>query len=208
MAGDVDICNLALGHLGEDATLSSIDPPEGSAHAEHCATFYPIARDSVVSLVEPAWATKRVNLALITPDEQPDIWTYAYTYPGSVIRVLSVGLPEATMISAERQNWISEALTNGSPVIYTNAPLATARVLARITDTTKFGPLMVEAIARKLAAFLAGPIIKGVEGMKVSAAHTESFEKLELPRARWEIKQQERSDAYMNHTPSNIAARS
>ena len=46
MPSEVDICNLALGHLGDSATVATIDPPEGSAQAEHCARFYPIARDA------------------------------------------------------------------------------------------------------------------------------------------------------------------
>ena len=50
MASEVDICNLALGHLGDNATVSSISPPEGSAQAEHCARFYPIARDALLEM--------------------------------------------------------------------------------------------------------------------------------------------------------------
>ena len=48
MASAVDICNLALSHLGDTATVASLDPPEGSAQAEHCARFYPVARDALV----------------------------------------------------------------------------------------------------------------------------------------------------------------
>ena len=33
MASEVDICNLALAHLGDAATVSSINPPEGSIQA-------------------------------------------------------------------------------------------------------------------------------------------------------------------------------
>ena len=46
MASVADICNMALGHLGDSATVASIDPPEGSAQAEHCARFYPMVRDA------------------------------------------------------------------------------------------------------------------------------------------------------------------
>ena len=50
MASEIAICNLALSHLGDAANIASIDPPEGSAQAEHCATFYPIARDSLLEM--------------------------------------------------------------------------------------------------------------------------------------------------------------
>ena len=48
MATEVDICNLALAHLGDDATIASLNPPEGSAQAEKAARFYPIARNSLL----------------------------------------------------------------------------------------------------------------------------------------------------------------
>jgi len=47
VASTVDICNLALGYLGDTATVSSLNPPDGSAQAQHCARFYPIARTSI-----------------------------------------------------------------------------------------------------------------------------------------------------------------
>lgn len=208
MASDVDICNLALSHIGEDANVSSIVTPD-SVPAEHCQRFYPIARDAVISLVEPHFAIKRVNLALLAlaaPDYQPDTWTYAYSYPNG-LRVLSVGLPEATLVDADRQDWDSEALTNGTLVIYTNTEQATARVLNRITDTTKFGPLLVEAIARRLAAYLAGPIIKGIEGVKVSGAQYKIFNDIDYPNAARENKVQSRGKLYRDFTPSSLAAR-
>ena len=50
MASEVDICNLALGHLGDNATVASLNPPEGSVQAQHCARFYPIARDALLEM--------------------------------------------------------------------------------------------------------------------------------------------------------------
>ena len=34
MASEVDICNLALSHFGQDTKIDAIDPPDGSAEAE------------------------------------------------------------------------------------------------------------------------------------------------------------------------------
>ena len=42
MASEIDIVNLALSRLGDDATVASLYPPEGSAQAEHGARFYPV----------------------------------------------------------------------------------------------------------------------------------------------------------------------
>jgi hypothetical protein len=206
MASPVDISNLALGFLGDVAEVTNISPPEGSAQAEHCSKFYPQARDEVISLVEPSWAKQRIPaLALIEPDEQPDIWTYAYSAPNA-IRVLSIGLPEATLVDADRQEWDQEALADGSIVIYTNTELATARILARITDTTKFGPLFTRAVVRLLASYLAGPVIKGMEGMKVGGAHYDAFIKHDLPQAIREARVG-RSNQYRDFIPSSLKAR-
>jgi hypothetical protein len=40
MASEVQICNLALSRIGEDGSIISLDPPEGSEHAAACAAFY------------------------------------------------------------------------------------------------------------------------------------------------------------------------
>ena len=63
MASEVEICNLALAHLGDEATVASIDPPEGSAQAEHCQRFYPVSRNSLLEMHDWAFATKRATLA-------------------------------------------------------------------------------------------------------------------------------------------------
>ena len=60
MSSEIDICNLALARLGDDATVASIDPPEGSAQAEQCARFYSIARDTMLEMHDWRFATKRV----------------------------------------------------------------------------------------------------------------------------------------------------
>ncbi len=93
MSSEVDIVNLALSNLGEAATVSSIDPPEGSAEAEHAAMFYPMARDSMLEMHEWRFATKRVLLALTGSDTFE--WTYAYALPAGMLRALAV-LPETS----------------------------------------------------------------------------------------------------------------
>ena len=61
MATEIDICNLALAHLGDDATIASIKPPEGSAQAEHAARYYPIARNSLLESHTWNFAAKRAS---------------------------------------------------------------------------------------------------------------------------------------------------
>lgn len=182
MASEVDICNLALGHLGDSATVSSLNPPEGSAQAEHCSRFYPIARDSLLEMHNWGFSTKRANLALLTSTFSE--WQYCYAQPADAINLLAVlssdatddysvplqysssvmGVPITMGGVYEPQPFSSEILDDGTPVIYTNQVNAMLRYTATVSDTTTFSPLFVDALSWLLASYLAGPIIKGDAG--------------------------------------------
>ena len=89
MASIVGICNLALARLGDEATVISINPPEGSAQAGHCQRFYPMALDSLLESHAWGFATKRATLAPWV-SAAPAEWGYAYAVPGDMLRALSV----------------------------------------------------------------------------------------------------------------------
>lgn len=188
MASEVDICNLALGNLGDAANLQSISPPDGSAQADHCARFYPIARDALLEMHHWGFASKRVALAqLANPVTQ---WTYCYAQPTDLIDTIAVldpastddtsaGIPspvgmwyETPMVNAGSytpQPYTLEAAADGSDVLYTNQANALLRYVARITDTSKFSPLFVRVLAASLSSMLAGPVIKGEAGLAAAA---------------------------------------
>lgn len=182
MASEVDICNLALGHLGDAATVSSLNPPEGSAQAEHAARFYPIARDSLLELHAWNFATTRVALAALG-SSWPE-WQYCYASPTDAVNLLAVLDPQAANDYSVANNYgftqtgfplvgsgtytpqpySQETLPDGTLVIYTNQENAVLRYTRSVTDTTIFSPLFVDALAWYLASYLAGPIIKGDTG--------------------------------------------
>lgn len=193
MASEVDICNLALGQLGDSATVASLNPPEGSTQAEHCARFYPIARDSALEMHAWGFATLRVNLALLS-NQWPE-WRYAYAQPNDALNLLAVLAPDATndystgvILSGTLagnvntgtgiytpQEFTSESDNNGNPIILTNQVNATLRYTRRITDPTRFSPLFVQALATLLASHLAGPILKGELGRQTAKALLQEF---------------------------------
>lgn len=179
MASAVDICNLALSHLGDAATVSSIDPPEGSVQAEQCKRFYPIARDSLLQSHLWNFNVYRSTLALLT--DEMDQWDYIYAWPNNAIDIFTVFNYEKSDDYREPASEIAdgvipvfgayvpqpysiETLSDGSRVICTNVEEALARYSVLITDTSKFSPLFVEALGWSLASKLAGPIIRGKEG--------------------------------------------
>jgi hypothetical protein len=98
MASEVGICNLALSHLGDTATVASIKPPDASVQAQLCARFYPIARDALLEMGSWGFATRRVQLTRLNlptftdaaGNATPGTWLYAYALPNAVINVISV----------------------------------------------------------------------------------------------------------------------
>lgn len=88
MPSKIDICNLALAHLGDEATYSSIAPPEGSAQAEHCARFYPVARDALLEAHAWTFATTRARSR--RRRTRPAGWLYAYARPNESMCLLAV----------------------------------------------------------------------------------------------------------------------
>jgi hypothetical protein len=203
VASEVDICNLALSHLGDDATVASIDPPEGSAQAEHCARFYPVARNALLELHTWNFATRRATLALL--DDEGTQWTYTYEQPSDALRVLSVlhvdapddlavpAFPTAGRAVYTPQPFVCESDALGRKIIYTNQEDAMVRYTAFVTDTTKFSPLFVTALTWKLAAMLAGPVIKGDAGRAEAKRCEEMFQ-------MW-MRQAITSDANQRHVP-------
>jgi hypothetical protein len=161
MASEVDISNLALARLGDVASVASINPPEGSAQAEHCARFYPIARDSMLELHDWKFSTRRATLAQLSATSWD--WAYAYSLPNNLIRILAV-LPAEASADDQGVDYDTENDASGNAMILTDLPEATVRYSVRVTDTTKFPPLFVDALAWLLASHLAGPVIKGDAG--------------------------------------------
>lgn len=202
MANDVDIANIALGHLGDDATVSSFDPPEGSIQAEHCARWYPIARDVVLERVDWSFATRRALLAEVTC-EFPQ-WEHAYALPSNCLRVRAILDPEAVdddsaffptsfattgqlatgVFDARNaangyytpQPFAIETDSSGARVILTNQADAMCRYTERVTDAGRFSPLFADALSWKLAAYLAGPVLKGDTGRAAGRACDQEFE--------------------------------
>jgi len=168
---------MALSHLGDSATVSSIDPPEGSAQAEHCARFYPHARDALLSAHPWNFATRREKLILL---DRPDgVWTHRYAMPNDALAVLAV-LPAARMDDYEQggiavtQEYQIER-EQGVPVLLTDAPDAVVRYISTSVDPMIYPAAFTDALAWRLAAMLAGPLLKGEMGAAEAKRCEEMF---------------------------------
>ena len=175
MASAVDICNLALSRLGDDATVSSIDPPEGSAQAEHCKRFYPIARDVALSKHTWNFATKRAALALLSNVSTAE-WQYAYSAPSDILST-SAGIniyPNGAFTEGGVAFAVETTTANGI-VIYTNVEDAYIRYTSKVTDTTRFTPEFVDALSYLLASYMPGPVLKGYRDIKMNVEMMKLF---------------------------------
>lgn len=198
-ASVVTICNLALAHLGDEANVSSISPPDGSAQAAHCSRFYPVARDTLLEMHNWDFSIQRVALAM-TARTPPGAWDYEYALPATCLRPLAVLDAEASDES-DSYDYIIEADDDGNRVILCNVENAYLRYVVQVTDTTKFSALFVNALSYLLASYLAGPILKSPEAKR---AMYESF-LAELGKAGVNNANSARRDPV--HTPDFVAVR-
>lgn len=187
MPNVIDLCNEALANIGDGANVSNIDPPDGSAQADHCKRFYPIARDVVLEMHDWGFASLRATLAPVSFAFTQ--WKFAYAVPNLCLRVRAILDPAATDDYSEPTAydvspfWTPQLLqgvytpqpfeietdpATGNRIILTNQENAVARYTVQVTDPAKFSPMFCQALVALLSSKLAGPIIKGDEGRKAA----------------------------------------
>lgn len=180
MFTQINICNLALGKLGDEAVVASVSPPFQSMQAQYCALFYPQALS--VLLQKHAWgfATLTAGLTQASANNNP-LWLFAYTLPADYLNLVAVKLPEALPLCYggthgpfNLDQFVEYDIQGG--VLYCNVDNA---VLVYVSSTlaveANFTPLFVEALAWLLASMLAGPMLKGDVGAAAAQRMTQMF---------------------------------
>lgn len=198
MASITDICNLALSELGNKAQVVSISPVDGTVESDLCARFFPIARDEILEAGDWSFARKRATLAQLSTNPSA-VWKYAYATPSDMLvpRRIPTGINEykdddSYDFEIEGDTLMTDAL---------NATLIYTRV---IEDPTKYTPGFITATAYKLAAYLAGPILRGEAGS--NAANT--LHKIAAQKVREAMSfDANRRWSQGWHTPSMVGAR-
>ena len=166
--GEIDICNLALGWLGERPIASFNDE---SNTAELCKNNYPSARDYTLEDGDWQFARRIETLAELEDPPNNPIPPYrgrVFQLPANALRVIR--LDDGT--GHWRLAWdrledriVVEPLIGLAPTS-AGIPLGSAAqenivyadLITRITDPTKFSPNFAQAVAGKLAWDLAMPI--------------------------------------------------
>lgn len=206
MATPVDICNLALSHIGARAQVSAISPPDGSVEAGYCARFYPLARREMLEAENWSFAAKRVPLAEVANESTQ--WLYAYALPADFIKARRI-LEQAELTALNID--VSQAMERQAApyeiegqVIRTNEPDAVLLYTREVTDSNSFSPMFVSALGMLVASYLSGPIIKGLEGARVGAQWRQAAMDLAASAAASNANNSTESGEFV---PSQISAR-
>jgi hypothetical protein len=178
---DVDICNLALVHVGSTEFLGAIDDDD-TAPARILAVVYRPVRDSVLERLWWPFATKEVALGLLDGVTRAG-WAFAYALPTDLVacQYISNGLRRgAPLVTASAV--VSPLWANSAPLpyagVYMRVPFAieasddsSGRILltdqdsatlvytASVTESA-YTPTFVDALSYKLAARLAFGLLK------------------------------------------------
>lgn len=136
MASQVDICNIAMHHLGQDEITSLSD---NTKRAALCNSAYPRLLDVMLSEYVWGFSRKRAILApnVTTPLFVTD-YTYAFTLPSDYMRMESM------------TDYDSDYLIEGNTILSNTNPLD-IRYVARVIDPNAMTPLFREAFGLRIA---------------------------------------------------------
>lgn len=139
MSSVVDICNRALQKLGAERIISLT---QDSVSARACNLAYEQVRDAELRAHVWNFAVKRAELAA---DATAPVYgyNYAYTLPSDCIRLLKNDYQEAFY----SDKWKIE----GRKIITDESAPLPIRYVYRVTDTTIFDTLFIEALSSKMA---------------------------------------------------------
>ncbi len=158
MASKIDVYNMALSHIGSTETVA--DDMERSVERITCSRFWDTCRDALFSYKDVEWKFATATVALASIGTPPDGWGYQYRYPNDCINALEIlngysrSTPEALRVPFEVRY---EA--NGR-VIVCDMESAVLRYTKRVEEVERWPAYFVEAMAARLASFIAAPLKK------------------------------------------------
>lgn len=153
MISKVDICNLALSHIGA-RSITSLD--ESTEQARQCSLLFETCRDSVLRAHEWNFATRIKPLAQIANEEAVG-WTFVYQYPTKCLYIRRL-FTEATVKSAKPDEFKQVIASGNTRAIAANIEGAYIEYTEQVVDPAAYDTAFVEALSYKLAAELAQPL--------------------------------------------------
>jgi hypothetical protein len=161
---NVDICNVALNHLGQRAITALT---EQSNEARKCNLIFNIARDSVLRSHDWSFAAKTEALAVLS--ETFIGWDFLYARPSNCLFIRRI-FNEGNVNDNIPNEFKEVKSTIGQKAIATNTDLAYIEYTIPVTDPNDYDPNFVEAFTFKLASMLCKSLTGDLEMMKVMDA--------------------------------------
>jgi hypothetical protein len=193
MTSAIEICNLALTHLGCENILSFT---QNNTIARKCALVYPQARDVALSGNSWGFAKKNETLALITAVTLPG-YSYIYAYPAKCLKLVKVYNESSD--ETESKDKFTTGFQGGQRVIMCNVESAYAEYVAQIEDTTLYSPQFINALSYTLASMLCqaltGDDKRGVTLMQVANSFRDNAEWLDAVQ---QVEDQGTSSSYLS----------
>lgn len=151
----VEICNMALDHLGQQSTIADLD--ENTPEASRCKRHYEPALKAALRAFDWPFARGYQAAAALQPDTALDLpgWSYRYAYPNGCVRLW--GVVQSPTERPKEKFLVTTTMESGKAgqVVFANLAAAWFRFTRAITDPTYFDPMFVDAFAFNLAFRLA-----------------------------------------------------
>lgn len=160
MSSDVEICNLALSHLG---TYSITTLNDATQEGRKCKQHFATARDFCLRTFPWNFAEKRAALAVLSTETAVG-YEYAYAYPADC---LSARLIYAAVPGVEPLDFYITSLDDlsGKKILCDEAE-AVLIYTAKVESAAVFDPSFTVALSYHLASVLAVPLTKDKVLMK------------------------------------------
>lgn len=151
----VQICNMALTHIGIKQLISAIT--DDNEEANMCELYWDTALQNALNEGDWAFARQRVDL-VEAAGTAPDPWKYQYVEPVSLVRALRIDDERATRLPEDRVPFARETSAAGVKLFYCDVVDAVLIYTYEQTDVSKFSPPFVIYMSWMLAALICEPL--------------------------------------------------
>lgn len=152
----IDICNMALAHLGQAPINSTTDQNE---RARRCEMFYSVALAKLLKCHPWRFADTTATLAQVADNRLPPPYNYAYARPADALQI------NAVFSDVQHHTKFWEASDSTGRMLVTYEPAKYVNYTRSVTDTNLFDAAFTLALSWELAAQLAPALTKSNDDM-------------------------------------------
>ena len=157
MSSPVEICNMALSHLGVGKEIASLT--ENSQEAKACRRFYENSRDDTLRAFDWSFATAFIALGLVEEDPTTE-WAFSYRQPSDCIKIRRILSGERNDTQESKTPFKISSDTSGI-LILTDMEEATTEYTKRTEAVEHYPSDFIQAMSFKLAVLIAPRLTAG-----------------------------------------------